>query len=77
MYRLDHNLAGEAVKLADGLQSCSAYGGIVGPMITYLLPVLIGYTGGKMLYDVRGGVVAQSPPSESSPVPRSPCSWAR
>jgi mannitol PTS system EIICBA or EIICB component len=34
-----------------------AGGGIVGPMITYLLPLLIGYTGGKMLYDVRGGVV--------------------
>ena len=34
-----------------------ADGGIVGPMITYLLPILIGYTGGKMLYDVRGGVV--------------------
>jgi PTS system mannitol-specific IIC component len=34
-----------------------AGGGIVGPMITYLLPILIGYTGGKMLYDVRGGVV--------------------
>jgi PTS system mannitol-specific IIC component len=34
-------------------------GGIVGPMITYLLPVLIGYTGGKMAYRdlVRGGVV--------------------
>lgn len=36
-----------------------AGGGIVGPMITYLLPVLIGYTGGKMMYNdlVRGGVV--------------------
>ncbi len=34
-----------------------AGGGIVGPMITYLLPLLIGYTGGKMLYDTRGGVV--------------------
>jgi PTS system mannitol-specific IIC component len=32
-------------------------GGIVGPMITYLLPILIGYTGGKMVYDTRGGVV--------------------
>ncbi|WP_152188178.1 PTS mannitol transporter subunit IICBA [Georgenia satyanarayanai] len=34
-------------------------GGIVGPMITYLLPLLIGYTGGRMLYDdnLRGGVV--------------------
>ncbi|MGB9679124.1 MAG: PTS mannitol transporter subunit IICB [Thermoanaerobacteraceae bacterium] len=30
---------------------------LVGPMITYLLPILIGYTGGKLVYDVRGGVV--------------------
>src|SRR5689334_18114640 len=34
-----------------------AGGGIVGPMITYLLPILIGYTGGKMIYETRGGVV--------------------
>lgn len=34
-----------------------AGGGIVGPMITYLLPILIAYTGGKMVYDTRGGVV--------------------
>jgi len=34
-------------------------GGIVGPMITYLLPILIGYTGGRMTYNdtIRGGVV--------------------
>lgn len=31
--------------------------GIVGPMITYLLPILIGATGGRMVYGVRGGVV--------------------
>ncbi|MCA0308029.1 MAG: PTS transporter subunit EIIC, partial [Actinobacteria bacterium] len=31
--------------------------GIVGPTITYLLPILIGYTGGKIVYDTRGGVV--------------------
>ncbi|WP_160679346.1 PTS mannitol transporter subunit IICB [Clostridium sp. C8-1-8] len=30
---------------------------LVGPMITYLLPILIGYTGGKLVYDTRGGVV--------------------
>ncbi|MCM3716935.1 PTS mannitol transporter subunit IICB [Fictibacillus phosphorivorans] len=30
---------------------------LVGPMITYLLPLLIGYTGGKIVYDGRGGVV--------------------
>jgi mannitol PTS system EIICBA or EIICB component len=29
----------------------------VGPMITILLPVLIGYQGGKLVYDARGGVV--------------------
>lgn len=30
---------------------------IVGPMINYLLPLLIGYTGGKNVYGVRGGVM--------------------
>jgi len=31
--------------------------GIVGPMITFLLPLLIANTGGRMVYGVRGGVV--------------------
>ncbi|MDQ0221185.1 PTS mannitol transporter subunit IICBA [Peribacillus cavernae] len=30
---------------------------LVDPMVKYLLPLLIGYTGGKLLYDQRGGVV--------------------
>jgi mannitol PTS system EIICBA or EIICB component len=30
---------------------------LVGPMILNLLPLLIGYTGGKMVHGVRGGVV--------------------
>lgn len=30
---------------------------LVGPMISYLLPLLIAYTGGKMVWGVRGGVV--------------------
>ncbi|MDP4085854.1 MAG: PTS mannitol transporter subunit IICBA [Bacillota bacterium] len=30
---------------------------LVGPMITYLLPLLIGYTGGKIVYGDRGAVV--------------------
>ncbi|MBA2876116.1 PTS mannitol transporter subunit IICB [Thermaerobacillus caldiproteolyticus] len=34
-----------------------AFAKLVSPMITYLLPLLIGYTGGKMIHDVRGGVV--------------------
>ncbi|WP_077622961.1 PTS mannitol transporter subunit IICBA [Sediminibacillus massiliensis] len=30
---------------------------MVDPMVFYLLPLLIGYTGGKLVYDQRGGVV--------------------
>jgi PTS system mannitol-specific IIC component len=30
---------------------------LVGPMINYLIPLLIGYTGGKMVHGVRGGVL--------------------
>ena len=49
--------SGDTVNLPAGLETCAAYGGMVGPMITYLLPLLIAYTGGKVVYDVRGGVV--------------------
>ena len=31
--------------------------GLVGPMITYLLPLLIANTAGRMVYGVRGGVI--------------------
>ncbi len=51
------NAQGATEQLAAGMQACSSYGGMVSPMITYLLPILIAYTGGKMVYDVRGGVV--------------------
>ncbi|WP_084423457.1 PTS mannitol transporter subunit IICB [Cohnella thermotolerans] len=30
---------------------------LVSPMITYLLPLLIGYTGGQMVHKTRGGVI--------------------
>lgn len=33
------------------------FSALVGPMITYLLPVLIGYTGGKVIHGQRGAVV--------------------
>ncbi|MGW9628651.1 PTS mannitol transporter subunit IICB [Microbacterium sp. NPDC055521] len=36
----------------------AAYVGLVGPMITYLLPLLIANTGGRIVYGERGGVVA-------------------
>ena len=32
---------------------------LVGPMITYLLPLLIGYTGGRLVGGDRGGVVIE------------------
>lgn len=30
---------------------------VLNPTVTYLLPILIAYTGGKLIHDVRGGVV--------------------
>src|ERR1043166_2607455 len=30
---------------------------LVGPLITYLLPILIGYTGGRLVYGDRGAVI--------------------
>jgi len=30
---------------------------LVGPMITYLLPLLIGFSGGRLVYGLRGGVI--------------------
>ncbi|WP_460797582.1 PTS mannitol transporter subunit IICB [Microbacterium sp. GXF0217] len=38
--------------------SIFAYVGLVGPMVTYLLPLLIANTAGRMVYGERGGVVA-------------------
>ena len=35
----------------------SVTGNLVGPMITYLLPVLVAYTGGKLVHGHRGGVL--------------------
>lgn len=36
----------------------TTYVGLVGSMVTYLLPLLIANTGGRMVYGERGGVVA-------------------
>ena len=54
-------------------------GGIVGPMITYLLPILIGYTGGRMTTTTASVEVssARSPPWARSPRRASRCSSAR
>jgi PTS system mannitol-specific IIC component len=46
-----------ALFIPDGFFPNEQLGSLVGPMITYLLPLLIGYTGGKMIHGVRGGVI--------------------
>ena len=47
-------------------------------MITYLLPLLIGYTGGRMMYDdnIRGGVVGAIATMGAIAGPACRCSWA-
>ncbi|NLE17698.1 MAG: PTS mannitol transporter subunit IICBA [Propioniciclava sp.] len=45
-------LGGWGSRMVDGEEVANT--GIVGPMITYLLPLLIGYTGGRMVYNERG-----------------------
>ncbi|MCA0987598.1 PTS mannitol-specific transporter subunit IIBC [Guptibacillus algicola] len=46
-----------ALFIPDGWIPNEQLASLVGPMITYLLPLLIGYTGGKIVYGGRGGVV--------------------
>jgi PTS system mannitol-specific IIC component len=43
--------------IPDGWIPNEAFATLVGPMLTYLLPVLIGFSGGKLVYEHRGGVV--------------------
>ncbi|WP_236968232.1 PTS mannitol transporter subunit IICB [Microbacterium aurantiacum] len=47
-----------AIALDENGDPFSQFVGLVGPMITYLLPLLIANTGGRMVYGERGGVVA-------------------
>ncbi|AOM84272.1 PTS mannitol transporter subunit IICB [Salisediminibacterium beveridgei] len=46
-----------ALFIPDGWWPNESFAELVGPMITYMLPLLIGYTGGKLVHDTRGGVV--------------------
>lgn len=50
--------AATALAQAEDGATFPQYVGLVGPMITYLLPLLIANTGGRMVYDTRGGVIA-------------------
>ncbi|MFT4156795.1 MAG: PTS mannitol transporter subunit IICB [Microbacterium sp.] len=47
-----------ALAQADDGATFPQYVGLVGPMVTYLLPLLIANTAGRMVYGDRGGVVA-------------------
>src|SRR5918998_3937860 len=51
-----------ALFIPDGWLPNATLAALVAPMITYLLPLLIGYTGGRLGYDVRGGVVGAVTP---------------
>lgn len=46
-----------ALFIPDGWIPNETLAAIVGPMQRFLLPVLIAYSGGKMVYDSRGGIV--------------------
>lgn len=46
-----------ALFIADGFFPNENLAKLVDPMVFYLLPLLIGYTGGKLVHDQRGGVV--------------------
>lgn len=46
-----------ALFIPDGFFPNEQFALLVGPMINYLLPLLIGFTGGKMIHGVRGGVI--------------------
>ena len=46
-----------ALFIPDGWLPNERLAALVEPMILYLLPLLIAYTGGRMVHDVRGGVV--------------------
>ncbi len=47
-----------ALFIEDGWLPNAKLAELVGPMLTYLLPLLIAYTGGRAIGDVKGGVVA-------------------
>jgi PTS system mannitol-specific IIC component len=46
-----------AIFIPDGWYPNERLAQLVDPMILYLLPLLIGYTGGRIVYGARGGVV--------------------
>lgn len=50
-------LGGEAVEAGETLEWVAMASTVVGPIIAFVLPLLIGYTGGRMVHGQRGAVV--------------------
>ena len=46
-----------AIFMAEGWFPNKQIAELIGPMLNYLLPLLIGYVGGRMVYEKRGAVV--------------------
>ena len=46
-----------ALFIPDGYLPNESFASMVGPMLTYLIPLLVGYTGGKVIAGERGAVV--------------------
>ncbi|MFV0288654.1 MAG: PTS mannitol transporter subunit IICB [Mycoplasmatales bacterium] len=46
-----------ALFMGDGWLPNETFATLIDPMLKYLLPILIGYSGGKLVYEDRGGVV--------------------
>ena len=55
-----------ALFIPTGWAPNASFNKLVSPMITYLLPLLIGYTGGTIVYGKRGGVVGAIPAKQSA-----------
>ena len=53
-----HGAATQLIQPDGGGATFHQYLGLVGPMVTYLLPLLIANAGGRIVYGTRGGVVA-------------------
>ncbi|QUW22871.1 PTS mannitol transporter subunit IICB [Sporosarcina sp. Marseille-Q4063] len=46
-----------ALFIPTGWRPNASFAELVDPILFYLLPILIGFTGGRIVYDIRGGVV--------------------
>ncbi|GFH40574.1 PTS mannitol transporter subunit IICB [Pseudolactococcus insecticola] len=46
-----------ALFIPDGFLPNKDFAAMVDPMLKYLIPIMIGYTGGRNVYDARGGVI--------------------